>query len=140
MSYRVKLLSLLSFVITSCATPTGWLTTRVPKQIRYLESDLAVNLGRTTPIYPNTQFYLMWPLITKSNAIGIYLYSRIGPHIRITHAFMYDGNTVFYTDITDSIGMKSFIESNQFSKRKIKKFDKKLELFKKDNESENELW
>jgi len=139
MLYRVKITFCFILFFVSCATPSNWYTTRVPNQLRYIERDLALNLEIQHYI-PDRQFYLMWNLIKKKDDVGIYLYRKIGPHIPITHAFMYNGDTVFYTNIMDSIGMKVFLESNQFSKRKVKKFNKKLELFKKDNETVNQLW
>ena len=53
---------------------------------------------------------------------------------------MYNGNTIFFTNIEDSLGMDTFIKSNSFSRLKIKRFNKELELFKIDNAEINQRW
>ena len=111
---------------------------RVPERIRYIEKDLAQKLG--VKYIPDTQIYLMWTLIAKENDIGIYLYGKVGPHQVISHVFMYNGKKVFYTNINNSLGMRAFIKSNGFSEQKIKEFNEKLELFKKNNKEVHQRW
>ena len=115
-----------------------WYTKRVPDKIQYIEKDLASNLGVT--YIPNKQFYAMYPLITKNNDVGIYLYKKISPHLPTCKVFMYNGDTIFFTNIEDSLGMKTFIDSNRFSKHKIRKFNKDTEVIKKNNETVNQRW
>ena len=125
--------------IVDTTTTVKWhYTERVPEQIRYIEKDLAANLD--VNYIPDVQFYLMWNFIRKDNDVGIYLYREIGPHIPIYHAFMYDGDTVVYTNIEDSLGMKNFLKTNQFSRQKIRKFNKIVKFIKKDNKTINQRW
>ena len=141
MKYRITLkITIIFFLLLfgSCASKNRYYAKRVPERIRYIEKDLALNLGMH--YIPNVQFYVMCNVIKKKKDIGIYLYKEIGHHQRMSYVFMYDGDTIFYTNIKDSLGMKTFIESNSFPTRKIKKCNERLEIIKRENETVNKRW
>jgi hypothetical protein len=108
---------------------------RVPKRIQYIEKELSSNLGIL--YIPDNQFYVMYTLIAKKNDVGIYAYKKIGTHLSIHHVFMYNGDTVVFTNIEDSLIINTFMKSNSFSKKKI---NRKIKLFNRYNENVNKRW
>ena len=47
---------------------------------------------------------------------------------------MYDGENIYFTNIDDSLGMRTFSDTCGFSKYKIRKFERKVKKIKKKNE------
>ncbi|MCL2131372.1 MAG: hypothetical protein FWH36_02785 [Lentimicrobiaceae bacterium] len=115
MKFKTVIILLLLF-FGSCTT-TKWCGKRLPERLWHIEDELKTNLG----IRMNRCYSMrIRPLITKENDIGIYSYGIKGIHYSF-RVFMYDGDTVFYTMPNDSLSMKKFIDSNQFSRLKGQK-------------------
>ncbi|MBP1672301.1 MAG: hypothetical protein H6Q25_116 [Bacteroidetes bacterium] len=111
---------------------------RVPEQIKYIESQLIDTLKS----YDNTHFlnitsYKLIPLITNKESEGVYSYTDFRIHYTWYLTFMYDGKNVYFTNIDDSIGMHTFLDTCGFSKYKIRKFERKIKKIQKRNDEIN---
>jgi hypothetical protein len=109
-----------------------WYEEKVPEQLLYIEKKLVKNL-QTGSNWSNGGGYYIITMIAKKNDAGIYSYAERSVHRFWFHTFMFDGDSVYYTNINDSVGMFNFLDSNHFSKREIKKFHRNLNRLKNGN-------
>jgi hypothetical protein len=122
-----------SIFFVSCITKLNKF--RVPDKIKYIEPQLVDTLNstdNTDPLWINS--YRLKPLITNKNQEGIYSYTDFCIHYTWYYTFMYDGENVYFTNIKDSLGMRTFLDTCGFSKFKIKKFERKVKKIKKKND------
>ena len=138
---KVLFLFVLLLFMTGCGTfykyPI-WFYKGLPEQILYIENDIKRNLEQASGQTING--YFIRPITTKKNDIGIYSYSSaVLCHNIWYHAFMYNGDTVLFTNMEDSIGMSKFLQENNFSKSKIKEWNKTFQQLKKDAEMRKEF-
>jgi hypothetical protein len=108
---------------------------RVPEKIKYIESQLIDTLNK----YDNTHLlhitgYRLKPLITNNSYEGIYSYTDFRIHYTWYLTFMYDGKNIYFTNINDSLGMHTFLDTSGFSNFKIRKFEQKINKIKKWND------
>ena len=130
---KFKIAIILFLLFCGSCTTTNCLQKRVPKQLRYIENELRTDLG--------DRCYSIRPLIRKENDIGIYSYGIKGHYLLYTFidVFMFDGDTVIYTRLYDSLNIKTFIDSNSFSEQKIRKFNKRVKILNNKIKSSN-IW
>jgi hypothetical protein len=107
---------------------------RVPEKIKYIESQLIDTLKS----YDNTHFlnitsYKLKPLITNKESEGVYSYTDFRIHYTWYLTFIYDGKNVYFTNINDSLGMHTFLDTSGFSNYKIRKFERKIKKIKQWN-------
>jgi hypothetical protein len=111
---------------------------RVPEKMKFLEAQLVDTLNKIEKrIQSNdlNKYYLMLnPMIMNRSSIGIYSYSYFWPHYTWYLTFMYDGKNVYFTNIDDSFGMHTFLDTCGFSKYKIRKFERIIRKIKKRND------
>lgn len=117
-------------LIVGCKSKPEWFYKRLPEQLLYIENDIKANLAKGTNL--TNYGYFIRPIATKKNDIGIYLYAIAKPHLVWHHVFMYDGDTVIFTNLKDSIGMCQFLQENNFSELEIKKWKKTVKFLNED--------
>lgn len=107
-----------------------------PDKIISIEPQLIDYLNKHNEIQNVVRKYclIVNPIITNKNSIGIYSFTYFEPHYTWYYIFMYDGENIYFTNIDDSLGMRTFLDTCGFSKYKIRKFERKVKKIKKKNE------
>jgi len=70
-----------------------------------IHNDSASNLG-----------VCILPILTRRNHVGIYSFTRSGPHRVYNKVFMFNGKDISISDINSELIMISFLIDNNFSK------------------------
>lgn len=108
---------------------------RMPEKIKYIESQLVDSLNSKVKSHLVTKSsYILNPLIANKVSEGIYSYTEFRIHYTWYLTFMFDGKNVYFTNIDDSLGMHTFLDTCGFSKYEIRKFERKIRKIKKSND------
>ena len=128
----ILLYGILSIVCTNCAL---YMENRIttPDELQCFKQDILDVLNDSAK-YNFSDYYLTKVIVRKDNT-GIYSFTDRSIHHSYYDVFMYDGTTITFTNLEDSVGMRQFLEKNNFSKFEIIKWKKRVKLLNKDAEA-----